>query len=209
MFACSVTLNDVLEVGMAGMLQTAVTPAIAAYGHISFVASYLHLLSFGNYLARRINAGVHDGLAAAAASRLDFLYGIGNLKETARALEQVGLEISSQTVAYHVYSRLVHYPGQLVYLPGGKKLGLVDQHPVRHRLHGCTLFLKEYVEIRLRIYPEAFPLDTYARAYHILGVARIYDGLHAEICHPALLKIVGHGQQQSGLGRPHGAIAEV
>ena len=59
------------------------TPAVAAYGYVSVIASNLHLISFVHYISFGVNTGVYDGFASASAGRFYFVDGVGYLKQAA------------------------------------------------------------------------------------------------------------------------------
>lgn len=135
------------------MFYTFISPALAAYGNIAVVSAYLYLLAFGNYLAGGIDTGVDYCLAATRASRLYLVDTVGNLEQTTRTLKQISLKVSTQAVAYHVYSGLVDHLRKLIDLLGREELGLVDEHPFRQRLGRDTFFEQESSQVSLGVNP--------------------------------------------------------
>ena len=69
--------------------------------------------------------------------------------------------------------------------------------------------LDHSIDIGVGIYPFTLALNAYARANHIIVLAVVDDGFHAQVFHAAFLKIIGLCEQHGSLGRPHGAISKV
>ena len=182
---------------MAGdLFDSAVAPAVSADGYVAIVASDFDLFAFGDYFAMGVDAGVDDCLAAAVAGRLDFVDCVGDLKETARAFEEVGLEVGAQTVAHDVDREFVDGAGELVDLGGGQELSFIDEDPFRFRIVVRDHYIaEEEKEVGVRIYPGTFAFDADSRADDVLCVAGVDDGLHAEIAHSSFLEVIGGCQQ--------------
>lgn len=130
-----------------GLFDTLVSPALAADGDITVVTADLNLLTLFDEVAVAVDAGIDDGLVTTCACALDFIYSIGDLEKPSGTLEEMALEISAETVAYHVAAEIVNDPRELIYLIGGEKLCLVDKKPVDdcHRL--AEKLLCHFVEV--------------------------------------------------------------
>lgn len=137
-----------------------VAPAFATYGDISVIASDLHLFSLSDDLSVAVDSGVDDSLSAAIACRLHFIDRVGDLKQPPRALEEMSLEVGAQSVAYHIAGIVVHNPCKLIYLIRCQELRLIYENPFRHVKCLLKSIVHHIIEIGIRIYPLAFPLDT-------------------------------------------------
>ncbi len=205
-FACELLER---EHGAVGLFYALVAPAFAAYGHVSLVAAYLHLLSLFDEVAVAVYAGIDYGLASARACGFYLVDCVGYLEEASGAFEEVALEVGAQTVAYHVAAEVVHHSGQLIYLVGCEELGLVHEKPVYHGHVLLEELLGHFIEVGVVVYPAAFTLNAYARAYDVGSLACVHDRFQTYVAHVALFKVVGGGEENGGLGRSHRAVAEI
>lgn len=190
-------------------LNALIAPAFAADGDIAVVAADFYLSTLGNYVAMRIDSRIYYSLPAAGASRFNLVDCIGNFKQTARAFEEMRLEVGAQTVANYIAAIFVDHTRELVDLLGCKELSLVDQNPLRQIKRLLKYIFDNGEEISVMVYPAALTLYAYAAAYHILVVTGIDNWFEAEIRHVSLFKIVGCSKKQSGLGAPHSAVTEI
>ena len=193
----------------AGALDAAVAPAAATQRDVLVVATNLDLVAVGHDVALAVDAGVDDRLAATGAGGFHLLDGVGKLHQATRALKEVGLEVGTQPVAHHIDAVVVHDAGELVDLVRRQELRLVDEDPVLDNLGPVEHLLEHLVQVAIGIDPRALALDADARADDVVVLAVVDDGLHAQVLHAALLKVIGLGQEHGGLGRAHGAILEV
>ena len=192
-----------------GLRDALVAPAFAADGHIQLVAADFHLGALVDEVAGRVEAGVDDGLVAAVAGTLYLVDGVGYLKETFRALEEVAGEVGAQAVADDVDAELVHYARELVDLVGREELRLVDEHPVENLAFVGEELAGEAEQVGFGVNPFAAALDAYARADDVAMLACVDNGFEADVAHFAFLEVVCCGQQQGRLCRAHGAVAEI
>lgn len=78
--------------GPLGLFDALVAPALAAYSHVTLIATDFHFGAFLHEIAIGVKSRIDDGLASAITCALDLLYGIGNLKQSPRAFKQMALE---------------------------------------------------------------------------------------------------------------------
>ena len=81
MCGCLVLFVFELDRVAAGALDAAVAPAAAAQGYVLVVATDLNLVTVGDDVAGRVDAGIDDGFAATGAGGFDFLNRVGQFQQ--------------------------------------------------------------------------------------------------------------------------------
>lgn len=85
-----------------GALDALVAPAFATNGYIAVIAADFDLSTLSNYVAMRIYSRIYYCFPSACTRRFNLVDCIGDFKKTARALEQMCLEVGTQAVAYYI-----------------------------------------------------------------------------------------------------------
>lgn len=158
------------------LLYPLVAPTFAAYCNIAVVATDFNLRTFFNYIAGRVDAGVHYSFVSAIAGRFYLVYGVGDFEKTTRAFKEICLEVGTQTVADYIAPQIVNYTRQLIHLGCREELSLIDKIPVDQPVFFAVDSARHIVEIGVVVNPSALPFYPYARTYYITLFARVHNG---------------------------------
>ena len=152
----------------------AILPAAPAHTFVFVVATDLDLVALGDHLAV-LQAGVDDGLFAAAANGFDLGDAVRDLKQPLGALEKLGEEIRPQTEAQHrgvaVFGNIFH----LIHLGGGEELALVAD---------------DDVDVVLGVQRHKAGVDILVAAHHVRHGGKADAALDHRHSHPVFVGVV-------------------
>ena len=163
-----------------------------------------HLLALGHYAAVGGQSGVHRGLCAAGADRLDLGYRVRQLHQPARAREHVRQKVRPQPEAEHGHVELVDDVAQLVYLLRRQELRLVrdDDVPAARRLVPRADAVLRRDDLRLTA-------EADAALHDVRPVPVVHARLDEPDRHAQLLVVELRYQRLGGFRAAHRAVFEV
>ena len=101
-----------------------------AHCYVGIIAAEHYLATLGDDIAAFVDTCVYGCLSAAGADGLDLRDGVGYLKQTHRAGEELGEKVCSQTEAEYGHIQLVDNAAELIDIIGGEELALISDDNV-------------------------------------------------------------------------------
>ena len=178
--------------------------AFMAHGDITVVAAQEDLIALGDDIAVGADAGVRGRLAAAVADGFDLGNGVGQLKQSPAAGEELRLEIRPQAEAQNGQVLAVDKLPQLIDLLPGQELTFIDNDHVRPAVRGVL-----FAQVALRADRLALRRQADARTQREFSVAPVGGRLDEPDAHPALFVIIFGNERRRRFARAHCAVFKV